>query len=76
MHYNLFFETEAKELPHSLFKKKRVVQFIYGKLDENRNNHGTPQRQETTQHNRPHDHKHSQQKEHLHRTDEDTHSKK
>jgi hypothetical protein len=34
-----FFETEAKELPHSLIKKKRVAQFIYGKPGENRNNH-------------------------------------
>jgi hypothetical protein len=27
---------EAKELPHLLIKKKRVVQLIYGKLGENR----------------------------------------
>jgi hypothetical protein len=33
---SFFFEMEAKELPHSLIKKKRVAQLIYGKPGENR----------------------------------------
>jgi hypothetical protein len=36
-----FFETEAKELPHRLIKKKRIAQLINGKPGKNRYNKGT-----------------------------------
>jgi hypothetical protein len=36
-----FFETEAKESPHQLIKKKRITQFINRKPDKNRYNKNT-----------------------------------
>ena len=34
----IFFETEAKDLPHPLIKQKRIAQLINGKPGENRHN--------------------------------------
>jgi hypothetical protein len=72
-----FFETEAKELSHSLIKKKRVVQFIYKKWTKTRTttkklDHNTRRQPNTTDlmtTNTPN-------MEHLEYTDKETHSKK